>query len=182
MGTHHQIEGSAVRPALEESVHQERDWDLGVSCQVPASRLLQLDIQQPIPLRPRCYSATLAGASSTSNLGRASYQRSSLSFTPVLAPDPEPGSPSRANFQGFVLLNDRARDRAELLERVTALSEKVLEEVDGPFSPAALREIELQLIRERLEDVPEEERATYTRLIGRAFPDLTEAEILEAIE
>ena len=86
-----------------------------------------------------------------------------------------------ANFHGFVLLNDRARDRAEIMERISQLSEEVLEGVDARFAPETLREIELQLIRKRLEDVPDGERAIYIRLIGEAFPDLTEAEILQAI-
>ena len=50
-----------------------------------------------------------------------------------------------------------------------------------PISPDDLREIELQLIRTRLENVPEQGRETYVRLIAEAFPHLTEAEIREAI-
>ena len=87
-----------------------------------------------------------------------------------------------ANLQGFQLLNDRARDRADILDRTAALSAEVLPLINRAFGPERLKQIELELIRKRLAGESGEALEVYLELLTRYFPELTEEEIRGAVQ
>lgn len=106
-----------------------------------------------------------------------------MSYRPIpegAGDDPEIRLARSANFQGFVLMNDRARDRAEIMMRVAQLSAEVVAEVNRRFTPGELREVELQLLRARLADLPVERRAFYFDMLDEAFPNLSRSDIEDA--
>lgn len=101
--------------------------------------------------------------------------RLAMAYRPIppnAPPEPEIQLAHEANLNGFALLNQRAEDRAEIMDRVARLSAEVLEDVDRRFAPGTLRQVELELIRERLDGMPEGQRETYVQLISDAFPHL----------
>lgn len=95
--------------------------------------------------------------------------------------DPGVRMAHQTNFLRFRLLNERARDRADIMDRIAERSAQLLPEIDRGFSARELKAIELQIIRERIEAVPEDAREYYLGLIGEYFPDLTQEEIRDAV-
>ncbi len=85
------------------------------------------------------------------------------------------------NFLGFRRLNDRARDRVVIMDRISEISTRLLPGIDAAFRAGQLREIELELIRKRIESQPEAEREFYLGLISEYFPDISPEEIRDAL-
>jgi len=86
------------------------------------------------------------------------------------------------NLKNLERLRDRARDRVNIMRRITALAEQNLEPVNAAFSPERLREIELMLIASTARGGGEQERRLLLNLAREHFPHLTEEELRAAIE
>jgi len=109
--------------------------------------------------------------------------RLAMTYQPI-PPDldtPEAKISHRANLQGFRLLNQRAADRAEVMERIAPLSTGVLADVDRRFPQERLRQIELDLMGKRLGDLLDGERDALIRVNNDAFPDIGPDDIEAAI-
>jgi hypothetical protein len=86
------------------------------------------------------------------------------------------------NLKNLERLRDRGKDRVNILRRIAELAEQNLVTVNAAFSAQRLREIELMLIANTARTFDEQEKTFLLDLIREHFPDLTEAEVREAMD
>lgn len=83
------------------------------------------------------------------------------------------------NLHRFRLFTDRATDRARIMNRIAELSGSVLPLINDQFSPITLKEIETQLIKDRINLSQESQLDQYIPFIIEYFPNFSEEEVRE---
>lgn len=79
-------------------------------------------------------------------------------------------------------LRDRSRDRVEIMQRIVAVSESNLEDINATFTPQQLEDIELMLIGRVLALSEPKGRDALLGFLKQGFPHLTEARMRAALD